>query len=121
MWTTGYTTYGRGAHRVGRDAARAVADSMEHRTDERAVALLKGLDRRIGAETTMPVQIAEAALACVACGFGSRTRRTALLAGAQSTRRMRYYFSSLKTSESPDSDAPSARRRRRTINEENNQ
>ena len=70
-------TYGRGAHRVGRDAARGVADSMEHRTDERAVALLKGLDRRLGAETTMPVQIAEAALACVACGFGSRTRRTA--------------------------------------------
>jgi actin-like ATPase involved in cell morphogenesis len=50
---------------------------MEHRTDERAVALLKGLDRRIAAKTTMPVQIAEAALACVACGFGSRTRRTA--------------------------------------------
>ena len=72
-----HLTYGRGAHCVGRDAARAVADGMEHRRDERAVALLKGLDRRIAAETTMPIQIAEAALACVACGFGSRTRHTA--------------------------------------------
>ena len=50
---------------------------MEHRTDERAVALLKGLDRRIAAETTMPVHIAEDLLACVACGFGCRIRRTA--------------------------------------------
>lgn len=62
---------------LGEDAARAVADTMEHRRDERAVALLKGLARRIGAEPTMPVQIAEGALACVACGFGCRTRRTA--------------------------------------------
>ena len=44
---------------------------MEHRTDERAVALLKGLDRRIAAETTMPVHIAEDLLGCVACGAGT--------------------------------------------------
>jgi hypothetical protein len=70
-----HLTYGCDAHRVGRDAARAVADSMERRTNERAVALVKGQNRRIAAETTMHVQIAEPALACVTCGFGSRIRR----------------------------------------------
>jgi rod shape-determining protein MreB len=58
-------------------------------------ALLRGLDRRLAAETRMPVRVVADPLACVARGVGtladelSNPRYRALLAGAQPTRRRR--------------------------------
>jgi rod shape-determining protein MreB and related proteins len=61
---------------LGETSPELVADSMEHGIGLVGSVLLKGLNRRIAAETTMPVDIAKDLLACVACGAGSRTRRT---------------------------------------------
>jgi rod shape-determining protein MreB len=58
-------------------------------------ALLRGLDRRIAAETRMPVHVVEDPLACVARGAGTlaealwNPRYRALLAGAHATPRVR--------------------------------
>ena len=71
---------------------------MKHGTDERAVALLKGLNRRIAAETRIPVHIPEVPLACVIGRAGAmpgelpdRPYHT-LLAGAQQPRHRRHYM-----------------------------
>jgi rod shape-determining protein MreB len=59
-------------------------------------ALLQGLDKRIAAETRMPVHVAEDPLSCVARGAGKMVEEFEnpvyrdILAGTQRTRRVRY-------------------------------
>jgi rod shape-determining protein MreB and related proteins len=74
-----------------------VADIMEHGIMlAGGGALLHGLDRRIGAETKMPVHIAEDPLSCVARGAGKMVEEFQnpiyrdILTSTQRTRRVRY-------------------------------
>ncbi|GIW00650.1 MAG: rod shape-determining protein [Roseiflexus sp.] len=74
-----------------------VADIMEHGIVlAGGGALLHGLDRRIAAETKMPVHVAEDPLSCVARGAGKMVEEFEnpvyrdILTSAQRTRRVRY-------------------------------
>jgi len=74
-----------------------VADIMEHGIVlAGGGALLHGLDRRIAAETKMPVHIAEDPLSCVARGAGKMVEEfdnpvyRSILTSTQRTRRVRY-------------------------------
>jgi rod shape-determining protein MreB len=74
-----------------------VADIMEHGIVlAGGGALLHGLDRRIAAETKMPVHIAEDPLSCVARGAGKMVEEfdnpvyRDILTSTQRTRRVRY-------------------------------
>ncbi len=74
-----------------------VADIMEHGIVlAGGGALLHGLDRRIAAETKMPVHIAEDPLSCVARGAGKMVEEFEnpvyrdILTSTQRTRRVRY-------------------------------
>ncbi|MFO7170719.1 MAG: rod shape-determining protein [Chloroflexota bacterium] len=72
-----------------------LADILEHGIQlAGGGALLRGLDRRLAAETRIPVRVAEDPLSCVARGAGalaeelSNPQYRSLLAGAQSARRI---------------------------------
>jgi rod shape-determining protein MreB len=74
-----------------------VADIMEYGiTLAGGGAMLRGLDKRIAAETKMPVHIAEDPLSCVARGAGMMVENFEnkvyrdILNGTQRTRRIKY-------------------------------
>ena len=74
-----------------------IADVMEHGIVlAGGGALLRGIDRRIAAETRMPVYIAESPLSCVARGAGKMVEEFQnpvyrdILMSTQRTRRLKY-------------------------------
>jgi rod shape-determining protein MreB len=74
-----------------------IADVMEHGIVlAGGGALLRGLDRRIAAETRMPVYVAESPLSCVARGAGKMVEEFQnpiyrdILMSTQRTRRVKY-------------------------------